>query len=283
MIVISGASGHVGGEAARILSESGVETRLLVRDPSKVAHLKPTEVVRTGYLDPQLVEAFNPGDRVFMVSVYETYDIRLEMHRAFVKAAADRGVAQLAYLSYINCAPDAEFEHATSHWETEKMIRESGVPFTILRTGLYQSSAEAFYNDEGLCRAPAGEGRVSWVSRRDIGSAVAAVLRTPGHEGKVYDLTGPEALTMQETTDRINDLLNLSLRFEDVDDYENLCLKGLPDPVGMKKTRRSAFTSMALGEQELVTDDIATLTGIKAAPIDRHVLQYPERFGWSSS
>ena len=58
--------------------------------------------------------------------------------------------------------------------------------------------------------------------------------------------------------------------------------KGLPDPVAMKEARRSCFLSMAAGEQDLVTDDIQQLTGIRPFAVDRHALNYPENFGWSA-
>ena len=278
MIVITGATGHVGGEAARLLSESGVEVKLLVRDAKRAAHLGAAHVVEGDFADPQRVaDALNPGDRVFMVSLYETHDERLRKHSAFVEAAGQADVAQLAYLSFINAATDAVFIHSVSHAETEDMIRASGVPFTFLRTSLYQASAHHMF-DEGLCVAPAGNGAASWVSRRDIGAAVAGALRTPGHEGQTYNLTGPEALTFGQTADRVNRILGTHLAYEDVDDFDRLLTKGLPDPVAMKESRRSCFYSIRADEMSLVTDDIRALSGVAAVPIDRHILNYREQF-----
>ena len=98
MIVITGATGHVGGEAARLLIESGVAVRLLVRDAQRAAHLGAAEVLEGDFGDPQRVaDALNPGDRVFMVSLYETHDERMRKHSAFVEAAGQADVAQLAY------------------------------------------------------------------------------------------------------------------------------------------------------------------------------------------
>jgi NAD(P)H dehydrogenase (quinone) len=277
MIVITGATGHVGGEAARLLIESGVEVKLLVRDAARAAHLGAAHVVEGDFADPQRVaDALNPGDRVFMVSLYETHDERMRKHTAFVEAARQAGVAQLAYLSFVNAATDAVFIHSVSHAETEDMIRASGVPFTFLRTSLYQASAPHMF-DQGLCAAPGGNGATGWVSRRDIGAAVAGALRTAGHEGTTYNLTGPEALTFSQTADRINSLLGTRLAYEDVDDFDRLLTKGLPDPIAMKESRRSCFYSIRADEMSLVTDDIRTLSGVAAAPIDRHILNYREQ------
>jgi NAD(P)H dehydrogenase (quinone) len=114
------------------------------------------------------------------------------------------------------------------------------------------------------------------VSRRDIGAAVAGALRTSGHEGTTYNLTGPEALTFGQTADRINSLLGTKLAYEDVDDFDRLLTKGLPDPVAMKESRRSCFYSIRADEMSLVTDDIRQLSGVAADPIDRHILHYRE-------
>jgi uncharacterized protein YbjT (DUF2867 family) len=279
MISITGATGHIGGEALRILRESGVPVRALVRSEASAARVDASEVAVADYTDPEaLAAALHPGDQVFMVSMYMSHDERLGAHENFVAAAAAADVAHIAYLSFINAAADAEFAHGTSHYETEKLIEASGVPFTFLRTSLYQATVPLLYVN-GLCAAPAGAGATSWVSRRDCGAAVAAVLRDgAAHTGMTYDLTGPESLTMDETSERINRLLGLDFRYRHEDDFERLGTRGLPDPVELKPARRSAFTSMALGEQALVTDDIETLTGLPATPLDRHVLNYREQF-----
>jgi uncharacterized protein YbjT (DUF2867 family) len=278
MIVVTGSTGHVGGEAARLLIESGVPVRLMVRDAARAAHFGAAELVVSDYNQPEgVAKAVRPGDTVFMVSVYETHDERMGKHEQFVQAAAAADARRIVYLSFINPALDAEFVHAVSHFETEQVIRDSGIPFTFLRTSLYQMVVPLFYVD-GHCAAPAGTGAASWVSRRDVGAAVAAVLRDERYAGEAYELTGPEALTMQQTSERVNSLLGTSLTYDDVDDLDSLGTRGLPDPVAMKESRRTAFTSMAVGQQDTVTDHIERLTGLPASPLDRHVLNYPEQF-----
>jgi uncharacterized protein YbjT (DUF2867 family) len=278
MIVVTGSTGHVGGEAARLLIESGVPIRLIVRDAVRAAHFGAAEITVADYNQPDAVaQAVHAGDTVFMVSVYETHDERLGKHEQFVRTAADAGAGRIVYLSFINSALDADFIHAVSHFETEQMIRDAGVPFTFLRTSLYQAAVPFFYVD-GHAAAPAGTGSASWVSRRDIGAAVAAVLRDENHAGETYELTGPEALTMQQTSERVNSLIGTTLTYDDVDDLATLGTRGLPDPVAMKESRRTCFTSIAIGQQSNVTDHIERLTGIPASPIDRHALNYPEQF-----
>ena len=278
MIVLTGATGHVGGEATRILRESGLGVRVVVRDPERAGCFPGSSVAVADHTDPdRLAAALAPGDRVFMVPVDSGHEDRMAGHRSFVAAAAAADVGQLVYLSFLGAAPEAVFAHAVSHAETEELVRTAGVPFTFLRMGLYQASVPFFFTN-GECVAPAGHGRASWVSRRDVGTAVAAVLRSPGHLGATYDLTGPEALDMAGTTERVNRLLGLDLRYRDADDPGRLPLRGLPDRVALAASRRSCFLAMAAGQLAAVSDDLGRLTGVAPAPLDRHVLTYPEQF-----
>ena len=95
MIVVTGASGHVGGLVAEELFELGEPMRLLVRDPSRAPELPGAEVAVADYGRPgTLAEALHEGDRVFMVSLHEGPERRVPLHRSFIEAAlAEAGLA----------------------------------------------------------------------------------------------------------------------------------------------------------------------------------------------
>ncbi len=215
MIVLSGASGHVGGAAARMLAARGVPVRLLVRDPARAPELPGTEVAVADYGDEgTLGRALRESDRVFMVSMHREPDERIVLHRLFVEAAARARVGQLVYLSFLSPSLRSSFPHSRSHRATEELIRASGLPFTLLRTSLY-FDAILEEIEAGVMRGPGGEGRVSWVAREDCGAVVAAVLTGSGHEGKVYDVTGPEALSLAETAAAVSEVCGREFRYED--------------------------------------------------------------------
>ncbi len=85
----------------------------------------------------------------------------------------------------------------------ERQIMESGLSYTLLRpTGFMQNFVNydsARIAAESVLRSPRREAQVSWVDVRDIAAAAVAVLTEEGHDGRVYDLTGPEALSDQES------------------------------------------------------------------------------------
>src|SRR5258708_2084769 len=113
MIVVTGSSGRVGGLVARRLESGGHPMRLLVRDPGRVPRVEGAQVHAADYGDPEtLATGLERGDRVFMVSLWIGGDVRLDLHRSFIEAAARAEVAQLVYLSFVNAGPNAVFSHA---------------------------------------------------------------------------------------------------------------------------------------------------------------------------
>ena len=82
---------------------------------------------------------------------------------------------------------------AKSHIETEKFIKASGIPFTILKNSLYAEVLPMFLGEKVLetgVYLPAGNGKAAFTTRLDMAEAGAAVLTGNGHENKEYILAG---------------------------------------------------------------------------------------------
>ena len=191
-IVLTGTTGHVGGGAIAELAAAGHDLCQIVRDPARAPAIDGVEtVVATGLDDRDALRAtLRRGDRVFLVSAWTGHDERVRLHRAFIDAASDAEVGHLVYLSFVNAHPDAAFSHARSHADTERDLRASGLPFSILRTSYYQLNLEAFFVD-GIVRGPSG--RVGWVSRTDCSRALAGAMAGAAEVGETYDLTRLDA------------------------------------------------------------------------------------------
>jgi uncharacterized protein YbjT (DUF2867 family) len=213
-IVVTGASGKVGRDIAVRLAGAGVPQRLLVRDRARAPQLPGAVVVQADFRDPESVrEALYPGDRVFMVAVHEGVEDRIEAHRSFVQAAADVGVALIAYLSMIGASHDSKFPHSWSHRATEELLEESGVPHTFLRMNLFLDDLPLWFDADGICRGPAGSGRVALIARADVAAVAATVLAADGYAGETLDLSGDEAPTIAEFAAICSELTGRTLRY----------------------------------------------------------------------
>ncbi|KRE63195.1 NAD(P)H-binding protein [Nostocoides sp. Soil756] len=213
-LAITGSTGALGGAVARLLAD--LSPRLVVRDASRAPAIDGSEVVVAGYADDDAaVRALTGVDTLFMVSGAEAVDRRAQ-HRGFVAAAARAGVGHIVYTSFAGAATDATFTLGRDHHDTEDAIAASGMRATLLRDNFYAEVLPLFADAEGVIRGPAGAGRVALVSRLDVADVAAAVLRSPAeHVGATYELTGPEALTLDEAARRAGAVLGRDLRFED--------------------------------------------------------------------
>ncbi|MGW0805741.1 SDR family oxidoreductase [Nonomuraea sp. NPDC002799] len=262
-IVTTGASGRLGGRIAALLSQAGAEQRLVSRHADRVAPLPGAGAVSADYGDPAAVrQALDGASTVLFVSASESAD-RLDRHRTFVEAARDARVTHLVYISFYGAAPDATFTLARDHWATEQHIRGSGLPFTFLRDNLYADFLPGMADDDGVIRGPAGQGRVAAVAQDDIAAAAATVLLDPGaHEGATYDLTGPQALTLEEVAATLSATTGRSVTYHDESVEEAYESRRRYDAPGWQVDAWvSTYLAIAAGELEGVSDAVPALTG----------------------
>jgi len=198
MIAVTGASGGVGGRVARALAAQGLPLRLIVRDAARAPELGAEVAVATYRDGAAMRAAFEGAETVYLVSGSESAD-RVAEHFSAVDAAAAAGVRRIVYVSFMGAAPDCVFTFARDHAATEERIRSTGLGHVFLRSCMYAEYVPVFATSEGVIRGPAGEGRAAFVSRDDVADVAAAVLASPeSHDGRTYDVTGPEALSLDE-------------------------------------------------------------------------------------
>ena len=165
-------------------------------------------------------------------------------------AAAAVGVERIVYLSFVSPAPDATFILAREHFHTEEYIRSTGLAFTFLRQSLYMDKVAQHVARSDVIRVPAGEGRVAWVSRDDVADSAIGVLTGTGHDGQAYDITGPEALTMAETAERLTAALGRNITYEAQTPHEARTARNTSRMEEMEAARK-ARTGQGLTDQEV--------------------------------
>ncbi len=262
-IAVTGSTGHVGGEAARLLSDEGYEQKLIVRDPARAPELTGASVARAEYADRKAaVEALRGSEILFMVSGAEAED-RVDQHRTFVDAAVEAGVQHIIYTSFLAASPDATFTLGRDHWATEEYIRNSGLNYTFLRDNFYLDVLPLFAGDEGVLRGPTGNGRVSAVARTDVARTAVVVLKDPeAHSRRTYDLTGPEALSLGEVAATITRVTGRETRYEEETVEEAYASRAHYGAPGWQVDAWvSTYTAIASGKLERTTTAVRDLTG----------------------
>jgi NAD(P)H dehydrogenase (quinone) len=278
VIAVTGATGGVGGRVASRLADRGVEQRLLVRDLSRAPELPRAEVAQVsdyGARD-EMSAALEGADALFLVS-FEEVQGRVELHTAAIDAAVAAGVGQIVYTSFLNAAPDATFTLARDHFHTEEHLRRSGAPWTALRDSIYLDFVPFFAGEDGAIRGPAAEGRVAPIARDDIADAAVVVLTSEGHEERTYELTGAEALTLGEWTERLSRAVGRKIEFVDEtieEGWESRRPSGEPDWI--IEGWVSTYLAIARAELDKVTGDVERLTGHPPATLEELIERYPE-------
>jgi NAD(P)H dehydrogenase (quinone) len=268
LIVVTGASGRVGGLVARELARRGVPFRAMTRDAERLPEFPGAEIALAGYDEPDtLVRALEPGDRVFMISMHAPPDRRIALHRAFVDAAVRRRVGRVVYLSFVGAGADASFVHARSHGATEAMLAGSGLPFAAVRNGLYADEIASWFDADGRITGPGGDGRVSLTYRPDLAEAIAVLLADPSHdERRIVTITGPESFSLAELASIASDVTGDAYRYEPLDREEWIAhRRSAGRPEWSIEAGYSYYDGVRRGEADVVADDYRELTG--SAPL----------------
>jgi NAD(P)H dehydrogenase (quinone) len=206
-IIVSGASGQIGGLTVRALLARGVPARNLIlvsRTPETLAEFaKQGAVTRFGdFAKPEsLPAAYAGGTRMLLISIGGGAGPRVAAHTRAIDAAIAAGVKHIAYTSYVGISGGERTGLASDHYQTEEVLRQRRVAWTFLRNSIYADGLvdqAAQLVAAGRAVVPPAEGKVGYVTREDCAAAAAAVLSSPGHENKVYDITGPDLVGQRE-------------------------------------------------------------------------------------
>jgi uncharacterized protein YbjT (DUF2867 family) len=263
-ILVTGATGNVGAEVVRLLSERGVAVRAAVR-PSGVAGYEPPPGATAVPFDFELPETYGEALRgvkkLFLMRPPALTDTKRLMNPA-VDAARAAGVEQIVFLSLLG----ASRNRAVPHHAVEAHLRVAGVPWTFLRPSFFMQNLSTTHREEirdlGEILVPAGQGTTSFIDVRDIAAVAAKTLTETGHTFQAYPLTGAEALDYGEVARILSDELGRPVVYR---------RPGLTRFVRHMRRRgmewsfilvtAAIYTTARLGLAGLVTEDTARLLG----------------------
>ncbi len=199
MLLVIGATGHVGRELVHELDARGTEFRILVRHPDRAADLpkRPERVVGDLGQPATLTPAFDNVDGVFLL----VPGIGTDHTAHAISAAQAAGVRHIVHLSSYAVLGDPLPAMGRWHHEREQMIRASGIPATFLRPCGFMTNAFDWLptlREGGYVLDPVGPGRAAPIDPADIAAVAALALTQEGRQGKEYVLTGDETFTVAE-------------------------------------------------------------------------------------
>jgi len=279
MILVTGASGNIGTQLVKELSQRGEKFRATYTSKEKAEKAKTANVepVVADFGNPESLAAALAGvDRLFLLSANPPSE------SAVVRAAKAAGVRHVVKLSVIE-APGEAYAFGRMHRAVEKEIEASGIEFTFLRAnGFMQNLANqqaASIKAQGAFYFPAANTRISHVDVRDIARVAAAVLTGSGHAGKAYELTGPDALTYGDMAAALTRVLGKPVSYVAIsdDDFRRaMAPSGMPAPVidGLV----DLFAFYRSGRAGRVSPDVESVTGRKATSFEDYARENASAF-----
>lgn len=277
-LAVTGSRGAVGGRVSRRLAAAGIRQRLIVRDTTTAPDLDGAVAVEASdYGNYEEMRAALEGvETLFLVSFREAKD-RLDRHFRAVDAAADAGVQRIVYLSFLQASADSTFKLGRQHHATEQHIAGTGLGYTFLRSSFYADFVPYFTGDDGVIRAPAGDGRVSWICRDDIADTVVAALQTSKYVGQALENTGPAALDLHETAAVLSRVTGGEIMYQEETEeeaWESRRPTGAPEwEIGGWV---SSYLAIANGELATVSDTVEKLTGHPPIDLETFLNNHPE-------
>lgn len=266
-LLVTGASGKLGGLVLEALLKRGEKGIIATsRNKEKLSSYKERGVeVRAADFEDEarLAEAFKGAERLLIIST-DAIGSRVLQHKNAINAAKAAGVRHIVYTSWPKADTSVAFV-SKEHIETEKLIKESGLSYTILRN--YPYAQNIFYAiphalETGTLYGTAGKGSVAYVTREDCADAAAGALASSSFENEILDITGKDSVNYEELVKLVSEVSGKKLNYVDIpeaDLKEALLKSGLPE------VWADVFVTFDLsyknGDTKFVTNAVEKLSG----------------------
>ena len=270
-IIVTGASGSLGRQVTELLLEKvpPSEITLVTRKPASLSAVAARGVhVRAGNFDePEtLVKAFAGGEKMLLISTLDVGPRRQRQHRAAIEAAAAAGAKHIVYTSTAGIHPRNPALSAADHYATEEFLRRCGVAFTILRDSQYAEVIVTMLAPmavrTGKWIMSTGDGCMAFVSKKDCAASAAAVLTSPGHEGAVYEITGPALYSLHDAAAIASEVTGRPVEYVNLSSEER---QAMFDSLGMPRAYVAGSTNAdgtgTWGSEEIVSYERAIREG----------------------
>jgi len=273
MILVTGATGKTGLDVVRGLAIVRAGVRALVRDAAKAPAVRRpgVEVVVGDFEKPDSLRAALHGvDRVFLCSAADPRQVELQGN--LVRAAKDAGVKQIVKLGALGTSLESPVPLARWHAETEKQLIAAGIPWTFLRPHFFMQNLlglAAAIKAQAALLLPLKSAKISLVDTRDVAAVAVATLTGAGHERKIYEITGPEALSGADLAQKLAKATGKAIRYLDVPPDQakkEMLAGGWPEWLATSMT--ALYGVFATGHAASISPIVKDLTGYPPRSFD---------------
>ena len=279
MIVnITEAGSPIGLQVVRRLLEMGVaahDIALSVRSAESVGELAGSgcqvrEVIENDR--ESLERSFRGCDVVLLIPSLAMIEVRVQEHHEALAAARAAGVSRVVFSGFMATSLDSPYIIAPYYAYAELKLRQSGLGWTILRDGICSEplvSCVPEFVQLGRVPFPAGRGRAAYISREDLARATAAACLNSAHIGELYELTGPEALSINQVAAILSRVTGVEIPYQPagIDEFIEICAEH-SYPRCVVDSLVSVYQSVDKGEFAKVTDHVERLTGHPAEALE---------------
>ena len=270
-ILVTGATGTVGSFLVRKLGAAGVPARALVRGRQKAEAVEKLglEAVDGDLSRPETLGPALAGvEKVFLLSAPE--ERQAELQNNLVRAAKEAGVRHIVKLSAIGVGGELDaIALGRVHRETELEIERAGFAYTHLRPNGFMQNSFMFaqsIRSQGAFYAPFGDAKVSYVDARDVAAVAFHALTGDGHEGKSYEITGPQALSYHDQAALLSAALGREVKYVEVPpEAARAAMAGMGMQEWVADALMELFNFYKDGRADQVRDTVREVTG--RAPI----------------
>jgi uncharacterized protein YbjT (DUF2867 family) len=287
MICVTGASGTLSSEVIRQLEGQEIPFRraYFSESAAQTARARGVETVTIDYNHPAtLRSAFQDCDAVFLLGPNAVNHTELELNA--VEAAQAAGIRRVVKQSVMGAAEEA-YSLANIHRPVEKAIEGSGMAWTFLRPNSFMQNAVTFMaptiRAEGAFYSASGQARISHVDVRDIAAVAVAALTTDGHEGQIYTLTGPEALTYDEMAETLSNEVGRVIRHVSLpaaDLKAAMLAAGTPESIADRMLDLERY--FREDRASVVTDDVKRVIGREPKRFVDYVRMTAATYVWNA-
>jgi uncharacterized protein YbjT (DUF2867 family) len=278
-ILVTGATGTVGTE---ILDQLKNKANVRACYHSRKPDVDGVEWVELDYSKPKTIEAaFKNIDRAFLLTPFS--DKTVEFVKILVKYAKKANVNNIVRSSAMGADKDAPHNIGRWHWQAEQLVKESGISYTIIRPAFFMQNFINSYGksirEQNSIYSSAGNGKAGFIDARDVALVAVGVLTGKGHENKIYELTGPEAISYAETAGILTEVLGRKIDYIDLTEEnarKSFEKSGLPE--WMIEAFLGLNNFIKNGYAATLTHDVEKVIGKKPRTFKQFVKDYASAF-----